>query len=96
MSELKTKEAVIRLYGVGIIIEDSDMNSVDFSGEKLPSVPGHEIFSLKKAKENVKMILKIEPDQPTGKEMMEKLLLLCCETYFSNEKGRLSRVALFK
>lgn len=54
MSELKTKEAVIRLYGVGIIIEDSDMNSVDFSGEKLPSVPGHEIFSLKKTKENVK------------------------------------------
>lgn len=54
MSELKTKEAVIRLYGVGIVIEDSDMNSVDFSGEKLPSVPGHEIFSLTKAKENVK------------------------------------------
>ncbi len=54
MSELKTKDAVIRLYGVGIVIEDSDMNSVDFSGEKLPSVPGHEIFSLKKAKENVK------------------------------------------
>ena len=58
MSELKTKEAVIRLYGVGIIIEDSDMNSVDFSGEKLPSVPGHEIFSLKKAKENVKDYMK--------------------------------------
>lgn len=54
MSELKTKEAVIRLRGAGIIIEDSDMNSVDFYGEKLPSVPGHEIFSLKKAKENVK------------------------------------------
>ena len=58
MSELKTKEAVIRLYGVGIIIEDSDMNSVDFSGEKLPSVPGHEIFSLKKTKENVKDYMK--------------------------------------
>ena len=55
---MENKKIVIRLYGVGIIIEDSDMNSVDFSGEKLPSVPGHEIFSLKKAKENVKDYMK--------------------------------------
>ena len=49
-----TKVSFWNNYIRNLIIEDSDMNSVDFSGEKLPSVPGHEIFSLKKAKENVK------------------------------------------
>lgn len=54
MDDLKTREAVITLSGTCICITDSDSNSVDFYGEQLPSVPGHEIFSLKKAKEDVK------------------------------------------
>lgn len=54
MGDLTTKEAVISLCGTTIYITDSDSNSIEFYGEKLPSVSGHEIFSLKKAKEEVK------------------------------------------